>query len=366
MNIRDYSREDWLRSTFPEWGTWLNEEIEAEIVQPKTVAMWWLGCVGIWVKTPGGTQIAIDAWTGSGKRTHGSGAMTPGHLFANMCGSRMQQPNLRAAPVVFDPFAVNRIDAVLATHSHSDHMSPELASRVVRESMTAPNAGGKLSPVPFIGPRKSVEKWLEWGVPRENCRIVKPGDELQVGDVHIVVLDSFDRSCLVTTDSTGADREILTDTCPSDMDDRAVNYLLCTPGGNIYHSGDSHYSVNFARHGKEYEIDIAFAALGLNPIGIQDKMESVEVLRMAEALRCKVVIPLHYDVWTNTKPNVEEIPVLYQMRRDALGYAFHPYIWEVGGKYTYPTDAERTRHHFERGFSDCFSHEQNIPFRSML
>lgn len=41
------------------------------------------------------------------------------------------------------------------------------------------------------------------------------------------------------------------------MDDKAVNYLVKTPGGNIYHSGDSHYSIYYAKHGKDYDIDVA-------------------------------------------------------------------------------------------------------------
>ncbi|MEA7586061.1 methylenetetrahydrofolate reductase, partial [Salmonella enterica subsp. enterica serovar Anatum] len=42
-------RESWILSTFPEWGSWLNEEIEQEQVAPGTFAMWWLGCTGIWL-----------------------------------------------------------------------------------------------------------------------------------------------------------------------------------------------------------------------------------------------------------------------------------------------------------------------------
>ena len=41
--IDEITRENWIMSTFPEWGTWLNEEIENEEVKPGTVAMWWLG-----------------------------------------------------------------------------------------------------------------------------------------------------------------------------------------------------------------------------------------------------------------------------------------------------------------------------------
>lgn len=71
---------------------------------------------------------------------------------------------------------------------------------------------------------------------------------------------------------------------------------------------------------------------------------------MAEALRCKVVIPIHYDVWTNFKADTNEIDVLYEMKKDRLGYEFHPFIWDVGGKYVYPQDQDKRAYHYRRGF----------------
>ena len=41
--ISEITRESWILSTFPEWGTWLNEEIENEVVPEGNFAMWWLG-----------------------------------------------------------------------------------------------------------------------------------------------------------------------------------------------------------------------------------------------------------------------------------------------------------------------------------
>ena len=46
--IDEITRDSWIMSTFPEWGTWLVEDIENEVVAPGNVAMWWLGCTGIW------------------------------------------------------------------------------------------------------------------------------------------------------------------------------------------------------------------------------------------------------------------------------------------------------------------------------
>ena len=51
--VNEVTKEKWLVETFPEWGTYLNEEIETEVVDPGTFAMWWLGCTGIWLKSEG-------------------------------------------------------------------------------------------------------------------------------------------------------------------------------------------------------------------------------------------------------------------------------------------------------------------------
>ena len=109
----EITREKWILGAFPEWGTWLNEEIDGEVVQPGTFAMWWIGCTGLWVKSENHTNIAVDLWFGNGKRTQRVKEMAPYHQMRNMTGGRMTQPNLRAAPVVYDPFAVSAVDAVL-------------------------------------------------------------------------------------------------------------------------------------------------------------------------------------------------------------------------------------------------------------
>ncbi len=350
--IDKITRESWILGAFPEWGTWLNEEIDAEKVEKGTVAMWWIGCTGLWVKTENNTNLAIDLWFGNGKRTQKAEHMAPYHQMRNMTGGVNTQPNLRAAPIVFDPFAVTQVDVVLSTHYHNDHIDPFFAKAVL----------DNCSPdVPFIGPQESVNKWLSYGVPKERTRVVVPGDVIKIkDDMEIVVLDSFDRTCLVTAD------EDLAGICPTNMDEKAVNYLIKTPAGNLYHSGDSHYSVYYAKHGQDHEIDVAFGSFGENPVGNQDKMTSIDILRMAEALGTKVVIPLHYDVWTNFKADPAEILMLYNFKKDVLQYKFKPFIWDVGGKFIYPNDKDKMQYHYRRGFEDAFTEEPNVPFRSIL
>ena len=72
--------------------------------------------------------------------------------------------------------------------------------------------------VPFIGPKTCVDLWIGWGVPKERCIVVKPGDVVKVKDIEIHALDAFDRTALITLPADQKAAGVL----PDGMDDRAV------------------------------------------------------------------------------------------------------------------------------------------------
>lgn len=352
-NIKDVTPEVWAKNVFPEWGQYLNEEIADKQVAEGSFSIWWLGCMGFWLKTHEGTNIVVDMWNGTGKHTHGDGKMRMGHQMMRMAGVRNQQPNLRNKPYVIDPFAVKDVDALLVTHTHHDHLDIYTAAAV---NKNCPNAK-------FIGPQGVVDEWIDWGIPKEKTIVVKPNDTVKVGSTTIKALESFDRTELVTEDDPKVKLE---NTMPQDMSKIAVNYLIETSGGNLYDAGDSHFSNTFAKHGNENKIDVSLCAYGDNPRGITDKLDDSQVLRMAEDLKTKVVIPMHYDIWDNFYADPKDIIALWNLKKNRLQYQFKPYVWQVGGCFNFPQDKDKFEFMYDRGFHDAFTNKPDLPFPELL
>ena len=354
QDANEITREKWIQECFPEWGKWLVEDIDSTDVQPGSFAAWWLGCTGIWIKSENATNICVDLFSGNSKTSHYNcppNQCGRNYQLARIAGSVQMNLNPRNIPHVLDPFQITHLDAVLATHDHSDHMDIYSTAAFLKQEG-----------IPFIGPKFSTDKWRGWGVPDERLITVKPGDKVTVKDIEITAVDSFDRTALITAPPEG---EII-GRFPGDMDDRAVNYVIKTPGGTFYHSGDSHFSNYTLKHGRDYDIDVAISAFGENPMGMTDKVTSSDVLRMAENLHCKVMIPVHYDIWPSFWADPREIEMLYDFKKDRLQYKFNLFIWQVGGKFIYPDDSANRRYCYPRGFTDAMDYEPNIPYRSFL
>ena len=54
---RKMSRDIWLQEVFPEWGTYLNYEIDQTKVKPGTGAMWYFGGPVLRPEIPGGSGV---------------------------------------------------------------------------------------------------------------------------------------------------------------------------------------------------------------------------------------------------------------------------------------------------------------------
>ncbi|MFO8149336.1 MAG: hypothetical protein R6T93_03480, partial [Trueperaceae bacterium] len=80
----------------------------------------------------------------------------------------------------------------------------------------------------------------------------------------------------------------------------------------------------------------------------------------------KVVVPFHHDIWSNFMADPNEVVALWRLRKDRMQYAFKPFIWQVGGRFTWPDDRDRLIYTHRRGFEDAFGDEPDLPFKALL
>ncbi|MFC3959883.1 MBL fold metallo-hydrolase [Halovivax cerinus] len=238
-----------------DWGDWLVRDVaEAD---PDGIALWYLGCNGFVLKAADGTTISVDPYVGLGDPPR----------------------TVRMIPVPFDPTDVTRMDAILATHEHTDHVHGPTQAPILAETAST-----------FYGPDASVEvtrseRWTdEWNVDPSQIRSVSVGDTFDVGSVTITVEAATDPDA-----------------------DEPVSYVIQHGDVTIFHGGDSRPSDAFERIGRSYDIDLGILAFG--SVGrIPDKQtrepkrtrwynDENEIVRAANDLRFDRLLPSHWDMW---------------------------------------------------------------------
>lgn len=239
-----------------DWGDWLVSEIER--TDPEGVCLWYLGCNGFVLKASDGTTLSIDPYVGLGDPPR----------------------TVRMIPVPFDPVDFDEMDAILATHEHTDHVhGPSQAPIMAATGAT------------FYGPQASVdvalteETWTDrWDVSSSQFETVSPGTSFEVGGFTVTVEVAND------PDAT-----------------EPVCYLIEHDGTTIFHGGDSRPAAAFERIGTEFDIDLGILAFGT--VGMIPDKETREpkrtrwyndenaVVTAANALELDTLLPSHWDMW---------------------------------------------------------------------
>ncbi|MBS7649889.1 MAG: MBL fold metallo-hydrolase [Candidatus Bathyarchaeia archaeon] len=315
---RPMDRDTWLREVFPEWGTYLNRQIEAEKVEKGKLVLWWFGACSFYIKTPEDANILIDNYSGPSVYITYEGGAGP----TRMNGAERQEW-LRCNPHVIDPWAFTKVDALLSTHPHSDHCDIYTIKPLIKNTKCM-----------FIGPPASCKMFAMYGAPKERILQMKPGDRYSVKDATIKATKSTD-FCALRGGEVKPGKTI---------DEVALNYLIETPSGNVYHAGDSSYHDYYFRVGYENKIDIALINCGNSPPSFTDKMSFADAARVANQLRAKVLIPMHYDNWAITEGDPAELEAIVRMKYPKL----KTFIMKWGGRFEWPTDIDKGRYEYPR------------------
>jgi L-ascorbate 6-phosphate lactonase len=189
----------------------------------------------------------------------------------------------RVYPPPFPPDAVRRVLAVLSTHEHEDHCNTQTLLGM-----------NKFTDARFVGPRSSTEKALAGGYPPSDIITLRPGDRYQISP-------SFTVRAFEARDT---------------YEDSALMYLIETPRGNIFHSGDTSYFEGFKKLGDKYRVDVALLNFG-KQIPTPDKpyyMNAEGVASAARDLKAKIVVPMHWNLWVETREDPHPIEAILRSK----------------------------------------------------
>ncbi len=237
-----------------DWGDWLPRAVAAADADSE-FACWYLGFNGLVCKADD-TTLFVDPYLGTGDPPR----------------------TVRMVPVPFDPRDVDGVDAVLATHEHTDHVhGPSQAPLVA--------AGAR-----YLAPERSLsvvdeEGWTDdYDVHHGDFETVAPGDTFSVGAFDVAVHGAHDPDA-----------------------EEPVTYVLQANGRTLVHPGDARPAEFADRVGKRYDVDVALAAVG-SAGSIPDKRtrepthtkwynDPDEAVALARRLAATRLVPTHFDAW---------------------------------------------------------------------
>jgi len=307
----DITRKIWLEESFPQWGNFLNQQIEEYEVPKGEVSIWWCGGSSWVLKTDEGGVFWIDMFSGGS-----------GYTEHNTCGvcrqSGAESINwLTLTPNVVDPWNFKHLDGSFITHIHQDHCD-----------IYSIKAANQTTNAPFYGPKSVMSRLDEYEVDPSKQILTQVGDVIEIPGGRVRILPCYDDTAI----RTGGKKELL------DYDDVCVCFLFETSGGNILFMGDTWYNDGYAYFPKFFDIDVAIFDMGYNHPGATDKMTPYDCVRMGIALDCKSMIPDHYDnlAYTAWDPNL----IVNQFERIAgeIAPEINTTIMQHGGMYQYPRD----------------------------
>jgi L-ascorbate 6-phosphate lactonase len=144
----------------------------------------------------------------------------------------------------------------------------------------------------------------------------------------ITVLPNYDEIARRTLPQGGVGR----------YEEASASFLFETDGGNVLFLGDSVYYEDFARIGHLHCVDVAVLSLGHDTPAATHPMylSPQDAFRLGQALRAKVLIPGHYDLWASTQ--IDPTP----LARIALeaNTGVRTMIVQWGGKFIYPNEQQ--------------------------
>ena len=262
-----------------EWYDWFLQAVEAYKVKRGSIVLWSLGGAGFILKSPEST-IYIDPYCG--------GALKNG-----------EQIIMRMIPLPFNASDVQQIDATVISHEDPDHLNEDFVFPIWKNTTGI-----------FVGPPSVTTLLKSWGIAEKRTVSLQAHQDVKINDIQIIAWPSNDP-----------------------IPKTANTYFFKIGDVSVVHTGDSLWTEAFYQLGQKYNIDIALISLGVNPPGIKYYNTPGEVLQITSDLRAKVLIPMHWDLWSFALDN----PHLVEHEVKARNMETDVVILRIGQRFTYPS-----------------------------
>jgi len=210
------------------------------------LTLWWTGNAG-WLMRSGNTLVGIDL------------VLEPEPFLEEFAMDVRYERPIRAEQLA-------ALDYALVTHSHGDHFARETTRILLRVSKCR-----------FVLPRSCLKVADELGIPEERRILAVPGKDLALGQLAIHPIHAIHGDRFGSVYS-GAN-----------FDD--CGYVVDLGGERILHPGDSILT--------QEQLELRDVTVQL--VSVTEHNTWIDSsARLANALRPKLILPMHYDTYTKT------------------------------------------------------------------
>jgi L-ascorbate metabolism protein UlaG (beta-lactamase superfamily) len=235
----------------------------------------WFGHAAFAITTPKGKVLLIDPWL-----------------------SNPLNPDVKAGK---DPLAaVPKVDYILLTHGHRDHVGDavEIAKRTGATLICNPELAGNLVKLADFPKERA-----------ETDDIMGIGGEIQIanGEVTVAMTPAIHSSSVFNPKAGPNEPERAYGGNPAGF------VVIIKDGPTIYHSGDTAYFKDMETIGENYSIDVALLNIG-GHFGMEPKMAA----RAAQSVRAKLAVPQHFATFEGIAPNADGFAA--ELKRLKIGF----------------------------------------------